>query len=187
VPQDVAELIAKSGGPQKFVERLDAFFAVPHRYNVGNEPGFLTPYLYIWAGRPDKTAEHVRAIIAKSYHAGLDGLPGNDDSGAMSSWYAFGQMGVFPNAGQDVYLIGSPAYPQTTLHLAGGKEFIIEARNLSAENIYVVAATLNGQPLDRAWLRHGEIAAGGRLALTMSNVSGHWGERNLPPSTPSVR
>jgi putative alpha-1,2-mannosidase len=185
VPQDVAELIAKSGGPQKFVERLDAFFVVPHRYNVGNEPGFLTPYLYNWAGRPDKTAKHVRDIIAKSYHAGLDGLPGNDDSGAMSSWYAFGQMGIFPNAGQDVYLIGSPAYPQTTLHLAGGKDFIIETRNLLAENIYVVAATLNGRPLDRAWLRHGEIVAGGRLTLTMSNVAGHWGERNLPPSTPS--
>jgi putative alpha-1,2-mannosidase len=92
---------------------------------VGNEPGFLAPYLYNWAGRPDKTAEHVRAIIAKSYHAGPNGLPGNDDSGAMSSWYAFGQIGIFPNAGQDIYLIGSPAFAQTTLHLAGGKNFVI--------------------------------------------------------------
>jgi predicted alpha-1,2-mannosidase len=183
VPQDVASLIEKLGGPQKFVDRLDAFFAVPGRYDVGNEPGFLAPYLYNWAGRPDKTAEHVRAIIRESYHAGINGLPGNDDSGAMSSWYAFGQMGIFPNAGQDVYLIGSPAYPQTTLHLAGGKDFVIEARSLSPENIYVVAATLNGKPLDRAWLRHNEIAAGGRLVLTMSKTPGHWGERNLPPST----
>jgi predicted alpha-1,2-mannosidase len=183
VPQDVASLIAKIGGPQKFVDRLDAFFAVPGRYDVGNEPGFLAPYLYNWAGRPDKTAEHVREIIAKSYHAGPTGLPGNDDSGAMSSWYAFGQMGVFPNAGQDVYLIGSPAYSQTTLHLAGGKDFVIEARNLSAENIYITAATLNGKPLDRSWLRHSEIAAGGRLVLTMSKTPGHWGEQNLPPST----
>jgi len=183
VPQDVASLIAKSGGPRTFVDRLDAFFAVPLRYDVGNEPGFLAPYLYNWAGRPDKTAEHVRAIIAKSYHAGPDGLPGNDDSGAMSSWYAFGQMGIFPNAGQDVYLIGSPAYPQTTIHLAGGKDFTIEARKLSAENIYVVAATLNGKPIDRAWLRHREIAAGGRLVLTMSRTPEHWGQRDLPPST----
>jgi len=186
VPQDVAALIATSGGPQKFVARLDAFFSVPGRYDVGNEPGFLAPYLYNWAGRPDKTAEHVRAIIAKSFHAGPKGLPGNDDSGAMSSWYAFGQMGIFPNAGQDVYLIGSPAYPRITLHLAGGRDFIIETRNVSADNIYVVAATLNGRPLDRAWLRHAEIVAGGRLVLTMSNVPEHWGERNLPPSTPSL-
>jgi predicted alpha-1,2-mannosidase len=183
VPQDVASLIAKSGGPAIFVSRLDAFFDVPGRYDVGNEPGFLTPYLYNWAGRPDTTAEHVRSIIARNYHAGPDGLPGNDDSGAMSSWYIFGQIGIFPNAGQDVYLIGSPAYPQTMLHLAGGKDFVIEARNLSLENIYVIAATLNGKPIDRAWLRHREIAAGGRLLLTMSNTPAHWAERNLPPSS----
>ena len=184
VPQDVAGMIEKSGGPETFVRRLDAFFDVPGRYDVGNEPGFLAPYLYIWAGRPDKTDARVRQIIAASYHAGPDGLPGNDDSGAMSSWYAFGQIGIFPNAGQDVYLIGSPAYPQTTLHLAGGKDFVIVARNLSADNIYVTAATLNGQPLDRAWLRHREIAAGGHLILTMASAPSHWAQHNPPPSTP---
>ncbi|HEX8713120.1 MAG TPA: GH92 family glycosyl hydrolase, partial [Terracidiphilus sp.] len=152
VPQNVAGLIRKTGGPDTFVRRLDAFFAVPGRYDVGNEPGFLTPYLYNWAGRPDKTDERVRSILAASYHAGMRGLPGNDDSGAMSSWYIFGQIGIFPNAGQPVYLIGSPAYPRTVLHLAGGKDFAIEARNLSAKNIYVTGATLNGKPLHRAWL-----------------------------------
>jgi predicted alpha-1,2-mannosidase len=182
VPQDVAALIQLSGGPATFVRRLDAFFDVPFRYDVGNEPGFLAPYLFNWAGRPDKTAEHVRQIIAQSYHAGPKGLPGNDDSGAMSSWYAFGQMGIYPNAGQDVYLIGSPAYPRTTLHLAAGKTFVIETRNLSAANIYVVSATLNGRPLDRSWLRHAEIVSGGKLVLNMSDKSAHWAEKNLPPS-----
>jgi predicted alpha-1,2-mannosidase len=187
VPHDVASLIGASGGPETFVRRLDAFFAVPGRYDVGNEPGFLAPYLYIWAGRPDKTDEQLRAIIARSYHAGHSGLPGNDDSGAMSSWYAFGQMGIFPNAGQDVYLIGSPAYPRTTLHLAGGKDFVIEAENSAPDHIYVTSATLNGKPLDRAWLRHSEIAAGGRLVLTMAAAPGHWAEHNPSPSTPANR
>ena len=185
VPQDVDSLIHTIGGAETFVRRLDAFFAVQDRYDVGNEPGFLTPYLYIWAGRPDETDAHVRKIIADSFHAGLKGLPGNDDSGAMSSWYAFGEMGIFPNAGQDVYLIGSPAYQQTTLHLAGGRDFTIEAKNLSPRNIYVTAATFNGKLLDRAWLRHNEIAAGGRLVLTMAAAPGHWAEHDPPPSTPA--
>ncbi len=185
VPQDVAGMIEKSGGPDTFVRRLDAFFDVPGRYDVGNEPGFLAPYLYIWAGRPDKTDARVRQITAASYHAGPKGLPGNDDSGAMSSWYAFGQIGIFPNAGQDVYLIGSPAYPQTTLHLAGSKNFVIEARNFSADNIYVTSATLNGRVLDRAWIRHPEIAAGGRLVLTMAIAPSGWAQHNPPPSTPA--
>jgi predicted alpha-1,2-mannosidase len=182
VPQDVAGLIRQSGGAQQFVNRLDAFFDVPGRYDVGNEPGFLTTYLYIWAGRQDKTAERVREIVARSYHPGRKGLPGNDDSGAMSSWYAFSVMGLFPNAGQDVYLIGSPAIPEVTLHLANEKAFVIEARHVSAENRFVVSATLNNQPLDRAWLRHEEIMRGGRLVLEMAAQPQGWAASNPPPS-----
>jgi predicted alpha-1,2-mannosidase len=184
-PQDEAAVMKAMGGPETFVNRLDAFFAVKGRYDVGNEPGFLTPYLYNWAGRPDKTAEHVREIIAESYHAGESGLPGNDDSGAMSSWFAFGQLGFFPNAGQDVYVIGSPAYPESTIHLGNGKDFTVEAKGVSEKNIYVTAATLNGKPLERSWLRHREIMAGGTLVLTMSDKPNTWGQKDVPPSTPA--
>ena len=150
---------------------------------MGNEPGFLSPYLYIWAGRYDRTALRVRQIIAANFHPGRSGLPGNDDSGAMSSLYAFTQIGLFPNAGQDIYLIASPAIPQTTLHLAGGKDFVIQADNTSSTNIYVTAAVLNGKPLNRAWLRHSEIIGGGRLVLTMQNAPGTWPTGDPPPST----
>ena len=182
VPQDVRGLIWQAGGPQRFVDRLDAFFDVPGRYDVGNEPGFLTPYLYIWAGRHDKTAERVRQIVAKNFHSGRNGLPGNDDSGAMSSWYAFGMMGFFPNAGQDAYLIGSPQVSQVTLHLDGG-DLVIEAQNFSPKNPYVVAVELNGRPLNRAWFRHEDIVHGGRLVLTMSATPGSWPSGDPPPSS----
>jgi predicted alpha-1,2-mannosidase len=187
VPQDVAGLIRKSGGSQRFVDRLDAFFEVPERYDVGNEPGFLSPYLYIWAGRQDKTAERVREIVAKSYHLGRKGLPGNDDSGAMSSWYAFSVMGIFPNAGQDVYLIGSPAIPKVILHLAGDKTFVIEAETVSDVNRYVVSAILNDQPLDHAWLRHEDIVHGGRLVLEMADKPGKWPTGQPPPSSSDLK
>jgi len=183
VPQNVARLIERSGGRQKFVDRLDAFFYLPERYDVGNEPGFLSPYLYLWANRHDKTAEHVHQIIKASYHPGRSGLPGNDDSGAMSSWYIFGQIGIFPNAGQDVYLIGSPSLPLTTLHLAGGKTFVIESENISPANIYVTGATLNGKALDKAWFRHTDIVNGGRLVLKMASKPGAWPTGDPPPST----
>jgi putative alpha-1,2-mannosidase len=167
------------------VQRLDAFFAGKGRYDVGNEPGFLSPYLYIWAGRQDKTSDRVQEIIARSYHTGRSGIPGNDDSGAMSSWYVFGAMGIFPNAGQDVYLIGHPSFPEVVLHLAGGKTFVIEAKNLSPTNSYIIAATLNGQPLDRAWFRHEDLVTGGRLVLTMAAKPGSWPSGDAPPSLSS--
>jgi len=186
VPQNVARLIEKSGGPAQFVKRLDAFFTLPGLYDVGNEPGFLSPYLYLWTNRHDKTAEHVHSIIAASYHTGRSGLPGNDDSGAMSSWYVFGQIGIFPNAGQDVYLIGSPSLPKTTLHLADGKTFVIEARKSSPTNIYVTAAELNGKPLDRDWFRHADLIGGGSLVLHMDSKPNSWPAGDPPPSTPAT-
>jgi predicted alpha-1,2-mannosidase len=183
VPQDVKGLIQQSGGNNAFVQRLDALFTGAGRYDVSNEPGFLSPYLYIWAGRYDKTAERVRTILAQNYHPKPDGLPGNDDSGAISSWYAFGAMGIFPVAGQDVYVIGSPSLPEVTLHLAGDKTFVIEARNVSAANLYVLGAKLNGKPLNQAWLRHQDIEGGGKLSLIMGPKPGGWPSGDAPPSS----
>ena len=183
VPQNVAGLMELCGGRDGFVRRLDAFFDVPGRYDVGNEPGFLSPYLYIWAGRQDKTAERVRLIVATNFHFGRDGMAFNDDSGAMSSWYAFAQMGIYPNAGQDIYLIGSPVIPETTIHLGEGADFHIIAKGTSEANKYVIAAKLNGKPIDRAWFRHSEIAQGGLLELTMGAQPAHWDTGAPPPSS----
>ena len=182
VPQDVAGLIKASGGDARFVQRLDAFFDLPGRYDVGNEPGFLAPYLYLWAKRPDRTQSHIRSILAKNYHAGPNGLPGNDDSGAMSSWYAFGKMGFYPNAAQDVYLIGSPAYRRTSIALANGRKFVIETVGDVAADPYIASATWNGHPYNRAWFTHKQLMQGGTLVLTMSATPTKWGADAPPPS-----
>lgn len=182
VPQDVVRLVQKSGGPQAFLKRLDRFFAVPGRYDVGNEPGFLAPYLYLWIGRHDRTVEQLRAILAHNFHSGPNGLPGNDDSGAMSSWLLFGELGIYPNAGQDVYLISSPKFARSTIHLGNGKTFVIEAEGVDDKHCYVTSAELNGKRLDRAWFRHADIANGGRLVLHMSASPGAWPSGDPPPS-----
>lgn len=181
VPQDVKALIKLSGGNKAFVNRLDTFFERNY-YIIENEPGFLTPNLYTWAGRYDKSAKIIHEIITKDYHTGRGGLPGNDDSGSMSSWFAFQAMGVFPNAGQDVYLIGSPIIGNTKIKMDNGKTFEIKTQNLSDENIYVTKATLNGKPLLQSWFRHTEISEGGVLELYMSSTPNEWGIKTPPPS-----
>ncbi len=181
VPHDMARLIARCGGKETFIKRLDTYFD-KGRFDVSNEPGFLSPYLYIWAGRHDRTAERVRGILTKHFQAGRGGIPGNDDSGAMSSLYAFGALGFMPVAGQDVYLIGSPLHESSSIRLANGATFTIEARGASDTNKYVTAATLHGQPLDRAWFRHADIAQGGTLVLTMASKPGQWPTGSPPPS-----
>jgi predicted alpha-1,2-mannosidase len=181
VPQDVAALIAHCGGREAFLNRLDAFFANGF-FHVDNEPGFLTPLLYDYAGRPDKAASEVVHIRTSNYSDARGGLPGNDDSGAMSSLYVFHCLGFFPVAGQDVYLISSPAFPRAVVHMENGHDIVVVARGLSRENIYIQSAKLNGGPLERAWFRHGEIREGATLELEMGPKPSAWGRSTPPPS-----
>jgi putative alpha-1,2-mannosidase len=151
-----------SGGDRTFVQRLDNIFLRGH-FDVTNEPGFLMPMLYNWAGRPDHAADVISQLLEKAFTAERSGIPGNDDSGAMSSWFIFNSLGFYPNAGQDVYLIGTPSFPEAEIHLADGKTLRIVAKNLDTEHLnhYVQSARLNGAPLDQSWFRHAAIADGG--------------------------
>ncbi|MBW8755508.1 MAG: glycoside hydrolase family 92 protein, partial [Sphingomonadales bacterium] len=183
VPHDVAGLIALTGGDQAFTAWLDQLFD-SGGYDHSNEPDFLAPYLYIHAGRPDRTADRVRAILARDYRPTHDGLPGNDDAGAMSSWYVWSAIGLFPNAGQPFYYIGSPLFTRSTIRLEQGRSLTIAAPAASPDRRYVVAARLNGRPIDRAWLTHDEIAHGGLLELDMAAAPAGWATRFQPPLNP---
>jgi predicted alpha-1,2-mannosidase len=182
-PHDVRKLIELAGGKENFVRRLDRLFLHQH-FDVTNEPGFLLPVLYDWAGRPDHTADVIRAYLDKYFTARRSGIPGNDDSGAMSSWFLFQSIGFYPNAGQDIYLIGTPSYPEVDITVAPGKVFRIIADNLDSEQInrYVQSASLNGQPLTASWFRHSQIKSGGTLILHMGSAPSTWGTDNPPPS-----
>jgi predicted alpha-1,2-mannosidase len=181
VPHDVATLIEKCGGKNAFEKRLETFFDKGF-YNVSNEPSFLTPNLYHWIGRPDLSSDRIRQIIQKHYNASRSGIPGNDDSGAMSSWLLFHMMGIYPNAGQSYYLINAPAFKRTVMHQEHGKDFVIKAPKLSAKNVYIQSATLNGKSFHQSWIEHDDIAAGGELVLEMGDKPSSWGRTILPPS-----
>ncbi|MCD6285609.1 MAG: glycoside hydrolase family 92 protein, partial [Anaerolineae bacterium] len=201
---DMAGRIGLFESEEAFVETLDRFFGfgqppcaqVVHRpygelmaegfalgrfEGLNNEPDMEVPYAYVYAGRPDRTARIVREVMAKEYHTGRGGLPGNDDSGGTASWYVWSAIGLFPVAGQDIFLIGSPIFDSVTLTLSGAS-FTMEARGNSDEAIYVQRATLNGAPLERAYLRYSELADGGRLELEMGPEPSEWGRSLRPPS-----
>jgi putative alpha-1,2-mannosidase len=103
----------------------------------------------------------------------------------MSSWYVWGAIGLYPNAGQPFYYICSPLFQRSAINLGGGRMFVIEAPEASDSNRYIQSATLNGQPLDRAWLKHEEIARGGRLVLSLGAKPAAWGREIRPPSLSS--
>jgi predicted alpha-1,2-mannosidase len=182
-PQDMRRLIEMVGGDQMFVNRLDSIFLRRH-FDVTNEPGFLIPVLYNYAGRPDKTADIVHLLLEKAFMDNRAGIPGNDDSGAMSSWLIFSTLGLFPVAGQDIYLISTPSIPEASLDLGNGQKLRIIAKNLDANglNRYVQSAMLNGVDLPTSWFRHAQIKDGGTLVLTMGSAPSSWGKTMPPPS-----
>jgi predicted alpha-1,2-mannosidase len=181
VPHDVSRLIEKSGGKGAFVNRLDTFF-LKNYYNIANEPGFLTPHLYIYAGQHYKTVLLLNKLLKKYYSERPDGLPGNDDSGAMSSWYVFNKTGIFPNAGQDVYLITAPSFKKVSIFFDGKTKLDIVAENFSPRASFIKYAEFNGKRWNKAWLKHADVRKGGVLKLVMSDKPTDWGTKNLPPS-----
>lgn len=211
VQHDVQGLINLMGGRDPFIAKLNALFTEQYvvdkpaflgqfpdmsgvigMYSQGNEPAFHIPYLYDFAGAPWLTQRRVREIMKLWYNAGPFGLSGDDDGGAMSSWYVFSAMGFYPVCpGQPDYEIGSPIFDKVTLNVGVGRTFIIEARNVSDKNKYIQSATLNGQTLDKPWFSHEDLIKGGRLIYRMgSRPNEKWGSapESAPPSmTPASR
>ncbi|MGW4213815.1 glycoside hydrolase domain-containing protein [Lentzea sp. NPDC004789] len=213
---DMAARIAMVGGNEAFVSTLDAFFGYGARRvtqpgkrpgsaemaagyllnrfeGLNNEPDMEAPWSYHYAARPDRTAEIVHAALTWQFGTGRGGLPGNDDSGGLSSWYVWASLGLFPVAGQNLFLVNAPAFSHATLHL-GDRDFVIETRghretSISSDGLeedpppqYVQSARLDGKPLDAAHLRASDVHAGGRLLLELGPNPSEWGRKILPPS-----
>ena len=169
VQHDIQGLINLMGGKENFVTKLDSLFTTGRTmdklqflgqfpdmtglmgmYSHGNEPDFHIPYLYNYAGQPWKTQGKVRLIMDLWYDTTPFGLCGDEDGGAMSSWYVFNAMGFYPQCpGRPIFDIGSPIFEETTINVGAGKTFIIEAKNVSAQNKYIQSAKLNGTPLNK--------------------------------------
>lgn len=213
---DMAGRIAMAGGDTAFVSMLDAFFgygspavtqpgirpdpaemAIGYALNrfegLNNEPDMEAPWSYHYAGRPDRTAEIAHAALTWQFGTGPGGLPGNDDSGGLSSWYVWASLGLFPVAGQNLFLVNAPAFEHAAIRV-GEREFVVETSGhretpIGADGLdvtpppqYVQSARLNGKALDVAHLRATDLHAGGRLHLELGPEPSAWGRGVRPPS-----
>ncbi|EAQ84908.1 hypothetical protein CHGG_08922 [Chaetomium globosum CBS 148.51] len=186
-PQDMATLIHVMGGPDAFVERL-AYFHTSGISYLGNEQGFLPVFQFHYAGRPGMSSRFVREYIPGQFNATVNGIPGNDDC-AMGAFSAFAMMGFFPVAGQDVYLLSTPFFPEVRLKAKQkGKWAVIRVRDYDPEGgrKYIQRARLNGKEYTKNWITHDFFLKGGVLELWAGEEEGSWGtrEEDLPPSYP---
>ncbi len=167
VPHDVPTLIEKCGGEDAFIRRLTHGIETG-LVDYGNEPAFLASYLFAYTKKPwliTDSIDKLRDLFT------MDGPPGNDDSGAMSSWYIFSSVGFFPNAGQNLYYLTSPRYDETVIRMPGGKEIVIRANNLSKENKYIQAVRINGQEWQSTMFTHEMIQDGAVFEFDMGSTA----------------
>jgi predicted alpha-1,2-mannosidase len=124
VPFNIRALIAARGGDKAYENSLDNLFTNiahpgPTDANLSNEPSIEIPWEYNYVGAPWKAQKVVREAQQQLYFNAPAGQFGNDDMGAMSSWFVWSNLGLYPEVpGTDTLVVGSPVFPHAVVHLA---------------------------------------------------------------------
>ena len=189
---DVDGLKEEMGGAETFTAMLDSVFVVPPIYDDsyygfriheitemqvanmgnyahGNQPAQHMIYLYDWAGAPAKGQKWIREVMDRLYSARPDGYCGDEDNGQTSAWYVFSALGFYPVCpASDEYALGTPYFQKAVVHLADGKELVINAAGNSKATPYVAGMKFNGKAHASSFINHSALIKGGKLDFTMS-------------------
>ena len=213
VPQDLGALATLMGGDDTATAKLETFLSslnaardVPKDWS-GNEPDEWAPWEFDSFGAPEETQRFVRAIVNGEYADAPVDEPGNDDLGALSSWYVWAALGLFPvTPGTGNLALASPLFPTVTITLPDGRRLVEQSPEAAAGRPYVHALTVSGvtrpatvrsgcpgapAPHARAgtwdlpWLPASVLSSGGTLRYNLSGTADPgWGSSPdvAPPS-----
>ncbi|NHC46937.1 glycoside hydrolase family 92 protein [Motilibacter sp. K478] len=211
VPFDGQGLANLYGGGAGLEQKLDTFFATPEtglkvgsyggtihemieardvrlgQWGFSNQVAHHIPWMYNYAGAPEKTQALVRETTRRLYAGSRigQGYAGDEDNGEQSAWGVFASLGFYPlQVGSQNYVLGSPLFTKATVHLENGKDLVISAPNNSGQNVYVQGVKLDGQAYTKNWVSHRDLADGGTLEFDMGATPSAWGsgDTDVPPS-----
>lgn len=186
------------GSTEEFIKIADDFFGYGHpavkqcqipedsnaiqkmdlrRFDgINNEHDLEAPFVYLYAGRHDRLCEVVRGIQKYMFSNGRGGLPGNNDTGALSSWYVWNALGLFPVTGQNKILITNPLIRSAKVSLFNHKIFSMK---VEGEGDYVDYAELNGVKLSDFTFLATEMMNGGELIIKRKGNKSVFGFGNV--------
>jgi hypothetical protein len=197
VPYNAKGLFTAMGGNATAASRLDAFFHTDAGgwalsggsgldSDLSNEPSIGAPWLYNFAGQPYKTQATVRQVLTTLWNDGPGGIPGQDDLGAMSAWYVWAAMGLYPlTPGRAELLVSAPLFSQVVIHRSNGVTLTVNAPAAATTAGYIQSLTVNGATSTKPWLAESLVAAGGTLDLALGTTADtSWGTAaaDAPPS-----
>ncbi len=195
VPQDLAGLVGLMGGDQSVVAKLDTFFTHLNatRYQpfdwAGNEPGEWIPFEYDYAGAPYDTQSVVRRIMTQLYSPAPVAEPGEDDLGALSSWFVWAALGLYPETpGAANLAMTSPLFPQ--VKIIEGSGHILTITGSHAPDLYIEGAQLSigsgaSSTWNKPWLPSAALSEGANLSVDLGTAPNRtWGASvsAAPPS-----
>jgi len=194
VPQNIAGLVTALGGRDAVSQRLDTFTSQlnvgpvePYMW-AGNEPDFAVPWLYNFLGKPWKTQELVDKVRSTLFSPTPDGEPGNDDLGAMSAWFVWASLGLYPVIpGTSTLTVNTPLFDRVEIALPADAFIRISAPGASGQHRmqYINGLHVDGKPTNKTYLPESVLAGGGELAFSLSSKpSKSWGTAadSAPPS-----
>ncbi len=181
------ERMIKLVGKKQLGEQLCRFFS-EELYNQGNEPDIHVPFLFGRLGMPRETGGIVRSLATQSIthrYGGNDAYPTpftgcafvnqprgycpemDEDDGAMSAWYVFANIGMYPLVvGEAVYELFPPLFDRVTLHLGADRRTTVtirkEGQGAKSEG-QVKRVTWNGKTLPDFRIPVRELTKGGEL------------------------
>ena len=175
-------------GKKELGEQLQRFFR-EELYNQGNEPDIHVPFLFGRLGMPQETSGIVRTLATESIthrYGGNDAYPTpfvgcafvnqprgycfemDEDDGAMSAWYVFASIGMYPLVvGEAVYELFPPLFDKVTLHLGADRQttVVIKVEGRTSEKQQLKKVTWNGKALPTFQIPVKELKKGGELVF----------------------
>lgn len=172
VPHDVKGLAKLMGGQKNFVDKLQMVFDKGY-YDPANEPDIAYPYLFSYfKGEEWRTSKIVRQILKDHYKNAVDGIPGNEDTGTMSTWTLFSMLGFYPACPGDVnFVVTSPVFDKVTLRLDQRfypkGELVITTQKSSPDAIYIKNIKAGGKDLKGYTISQEELVNAGTLEFIL--------------------
>ncbi|WP_237744895.1 GH92 family glycosyl hydrolase [Kribbella catacumbae] len=195
IPHNRAGLFDAMGGVAKASSRLDGFFkdqdgnwaltgAGALHAEMDNEPSINTPWIYNYTGQPYKAQETLRQATTQLWNTTTGGIPGNDDLGAMSSWYVWTALGLYPEVPSRADLqVAAPLFPRAVIHRDRGRTIQINAPAAPAQ--YIQSLKVDGRTSTKPWLPESFVKHGGTLDYELGTAANTaWGAApaDAPPS-----
>lgn len=174
IPHDVPGLIRMMGGEKPFTQKLQSVFDKGY-FDVTNEPDIIYPYLFSRVkGEAWRTQRLVKELLAEHFTNSPGGLPGNDDTGTLSTWALFSMLGFYPECpGSTMYTMTVPVFDRVRIKLdtsyypAG--ELVLEKVPAGPKGTgYIKSIELDGKAVKAVRLDHGQITGAKQIRFLLN-------------------